>query len=46
VIVDGADNFPTRYPLVNDAAVWHDVPARARLDLSASKDKANRLQAA
>src|SRR5688500_4256054 len=25
VIVDGADNFPTRY-LVNDASVWHDVP--------------------
>jgi molybdopterin/thiamine biosynthesis adenylyltransferase/rhodanese-related sulfurtransferase len=25
VIVDGTDNFPTRY-LVNDAAVWHDVP--------------------
>jgi molybdopterin/thiamine biosynthesis adenylyltransferase/rhodanese-related sulfurtransferase len=24
VIVDGADNFPTRY-LVNDASVWHDV---------------------
>ncbi|MES1248308.1 MAG: molybdopterin-synthase adenylyltransferase MoeB [Actinomycetota bacterium] len=23
VIVDGADNFPTRY-LVNDASVWHD----------------------
>jgi molybdopterin/thiamine biosynthesis adenylyltransferase/rhodanese-related sulfurtransferase len=25
VIVDGADNVPTRY-LVNDAAVWHDIP--------------------
>jgi molybdopterin/thiamine biosynthesis adenylyltransferase/rhodanese-related sulfurtransferase len=25
VIVDGADNFPTRY-LVNDASIWHDVP--------------------
>jgi molybdopterin/thiamine biosynthesis adenylyltransferase/rhodanese-related sulfurtransferase len=25
LIVDGADNFPTRY-LVNDAAVWHDIP--------------------
>jgi sulfur-carrier protein adenylyltransferase/sulfurtransferase len=25
VIVDGADNFPTRY-LVNDATVWHDIP--------------------
>ena len=24
-IVDGADNFPTRY-LINDAAVWHDIP--------------------
>ena len=23
--MDGADNFPTRY-LVNDAAVWHDIP--------------------
>ena len=25
VIVDGADNFPTRY-LVNDASVWHTIP--------------------
>ncbi len=25
VIIDGADNFPTRY-LVNDASVWHRVP--------------------
>src|SRR3954465_2870541 len=25
IIVDGADNFPTRY-LVNDAAVFHDLP--------------------
>jgi molybdopterin/thiamine biosynthesis adenylyltransferase/rhodanese-related sulfurtransferase len=25
VIVDGADNFPTRY-LVNDASVWHGTP--------------------
>jgi sulfur-carrier protein adenylyltransferase/sulfurtransferase len=25
VILDGADNFPTRY-LVNDASVWHDMP--------------------
>jgi sulfur-carrier protein adenylyltransferase/sulfurtransferase len=25
VIVDGADNFPTRY-LVNDASIWHDIP--------------------
>src|SRR6267143_819198 len=25
LIVDGADNFPTRY-LVNDAAVWRDIP--------------------
>ena len=25
VILDGADNFPTRY-LVNDASVWSDIP--------------------
>jgi molybdopterin/thiamine biosynthesis adenylyltransferase/rhodanese-related sulfurtransferase len=25
VIVDGADNFPTRY-LVNDASIWHRIP--------------------
>jgi molybdopterin/thiamine biosynthesis adenylyltransferase len=25
VIIDGADNFPTRY-LVNDASVFHDIP--------------------
>jgi molybdopterin/thiamine biosynthesis adenylyltransferase/rhodanese-related sulfurtransferase len=25
VIVDGADNFPTRY-LINDASVWHNIP--------------------
>jgi molybdopterin/thiamine biosynthesis adenylyltransferase/rhodanese-related sulfurtransferase len=25
VIIDGADNFPTRY-LMNDAAVFHDIP--------------------
>ena len=25
VIVDGTDNFPTRY-LVNDASVWHTIP--------------------
>jgi len=25
VIVDGADNFPTRY-LLNDASVWHQIP--------------------
>jgi sulfur-carrier protein adenylyltransferase/sulfurtransferase len=25
VIVDGADNFPTRY-LVNDASFWHEIP--------------------
>jgi sulfur-carrier protein adenylyltransferase/sulfurtransferase len=24
-IIDGADNFPTRY-LVNDASIWHDIP--------------------
>jgi molybdopterin/thiamine biosynthesis adenylyltransferase/rhodanese-related sulfurtransferase len=24
-IIDGADNFPTRY-LVNDASVWHGIP--------------------
>jgi len=25
LVVDGADNFPTRY-LLNDASVWHDIP--------------------
>ena len=25
LVVDGADNFPTRY-LLNDASVWHDLP--------------------
>jgi molybdopterin/thiamine biosynthesis adenylyltransferase/rhodanese-related sulfurtransferase len=25
VILDGTDNFPTRY-LLNDASVWHDLP--------------------
>ena len=25
VIVDGADNFPTRY-LVNDASIWNEIP--------------------
>ncbi|HZQ15319.1 MAG TPA: molybdopterin-synthase adenylyltransferase MoeB [Gaiellaceae bacterium] len=25
LILDGADNFPTRY-LVNDASVWHNIP--------------------
>ena len=25
LVVDGADNFPTRY-LVNDASVWHRIP--------------------
>ncbi len=25
VIVDGADNFPTRY-LLNDASTWHEIP--------------------
>ena len=25
IIVDGADNFPTRY-LVNDASVWRGIP--------------------
>ena len=25
VVVDGADNFPTRY-LLNDASVWHSLP--------------------
>ncbi len=25
MIVDGADNFPTRY-LLNDASIWHGIP--------------------
>ena len=25
IVVDGADNFPTRY-LLNDASVWRDIP--------------------
>jgi molybdopterin/thiamine biosynthesis adenylyltransferase/rhodanese-related sulfurtransferase len=25
MVVDGADNFPTRY-LLNDASVWHEIP--------------------
>jgi sulfur-carrier protein adenylyltransferase/sulfurtransferase len=25
LVVDGADNFPTRY-LLNDASVWHEIP--------------------
>jgi molybdopterin/thiamine biosynthesis adenylyltransferase/rhodanese-related sulfurtransferase len=25
LIIDGADNFPTRY-LVNDASIWHGIP--------------------
>ncbi len=25
LIVDGADNFPTRY-LLNDASIWHNIP--------------------
>jgi len=33
VIVDGTDNFPTRY-LVNDAALIKNIPGRARFDLS------------
>ena len=32
LILDGADNFPTRY-LVNDASVWRGIPGRARVDL-------------
>ncbi len=32
VIVDGTDNFPTRY-LVNDASLIARVPGRSRLDL-------------
>ena len=32
IIVDGADNFPTRY-LVNDASVWRGHPGRPRVDL-------------
>jgi molybdopterin/thiamine biosynthesis adenylyltransferase/rhodanese-related sulfurtransferase len=25
LVVDGADNFPTRY-LLNDASIWHEIP--------------------
>ena len=32
VIVDGADNFPTRY-LINDASVWHGIPVVHGVDL-------------
>ena len=32
VIVDGTDNFPTRY-LLNDASLLKRHPGRARLDL-------------
>ena len=35
VIVDGDDNFPTRY-LLNDASVWKKDPRRSRLPSSAS----------
>ena len=43
VIVDGADNFPTRY-LLNDASVWHRHPRRPRLDLPL-RGPGDRLQA-
>jgi adenylyltransferase/sulfurtransferase len=38
VVIDGTDNFPTRY-LTNDAWVLLDKPERLWLDLSALKDR-------
>ena len=41
VIVDGTDNFPTRY-LVNDASVWSGQARRARAASSASTVRSRR----